>query len=381
MTCVWYNGLVATIFAVTGPVAVILTVATAVGLDKTAVDAWIFAAFFVGGLLTVFFSLLYRIPMALAWTMPGAALLIPALGHLSFPEAVGAFLVAGVIMVLLGASGVIARMMAHIPVPVAMAMVAGVFLPFGLNLIAGVGDSPVLSLAMIGAFFACVALPHLGRIIPPVLGALIAGCLTAIVIGAGPRIPLDQDWLASPMIIVPVFSLQALLELVPPLLVSVIATQNLQGFTVLRQAGYAAPVNALTIGCGYGTLVMGLFGSVPACVTGPANAILVSTGQPGRHYMAAVVFGVLFATVGLAAPLVTQAATTMPPAFITVLGGLAMMPVLLGAFQSAFRGREVLGPLVAFTVTVSDVTLFNIGAPFWGLVFGFAVHLTLDRRR
>ena len=87
----WTNAFVSTIFAVTGPIAIILTVAAAGDLSKQIVDGWIFAAFVVGGVLTILCSLFYRMPLALAWTMPGSALLITALDHLTFPEAVGAF--------------------------------------------------------------------------------------------------------------------------------------------------------------------------------------------------------------------------------------------------------------------------------------------------
>lgn len=381
----WTNAFICTIFAVTGPIAIILTVATAGGLPKTVVDNWIFAAFFVGGVLTVLCSLLYRQPLALAWTMPGSALLITALDHLSFPEAVGAFLVSGVFMVLLGVSGFVARLMAAIPVGVAMAMVAGVFLSFGIELITGFRDSPILSGAMVGAFLVCTAVPAIRRVVPPLLGALIAGAVAAAALGQAPTIPMDSNWIARPSFVTPVFSIPALLELVVPLIISVLAVQNLQGFTVLREAGHPAPISALTVACGYGTLAMGILGSVPTCVTGPANAFLVSSGRREYQYMGGILFGLMFAGIGLLAPLVTQAATTMPRVFITALGGLAMLPVLINAFRAAFGnarggGTAALGPLVSFIVTVSGITLFNVGAPFWGLVFGFAVHVGLDRQ-
>ncbi|MDD3652346.1 MAG: benzoate/H(+) symporter BenE family transporter, partial [Immundisolibacter sp.] len=50
-----------------------------------------------------------------------------------------------------------------------------------------------------------------------------------------------------------------------------------------------------------------------------------------------------------------------------------------GAFQSAFRGRCPLGALVAFVVTVANVPIFNIGAPFWGLVFAVVASALLER--
>ena len=381
----WTNAFVCTIFAVTGPVAIVLTVAAAGGLSKTIMDNWIFAAFGVGGLLTVLCSLYYRQPLALAWTMPGSALLITALDHLSFAEAVGAFLVTGVCMVLLGVSGLVAKLMERIPVGVAMGMVAGVFLSFGIDLVTGFQDSPALSIAMVAAFLLFTAIAALRRVVPPLLAALIAGVIAAGVLGDVPTFPAGADWVIRPTIVIPVFSLPAMLELVVPLMISVLAVQNLQGFTVLREAGHPAPASALTVACGYGTLAMGIFGSVPTCVTGPANAFLVSSGKREHQYMGGILFGLMFAGVGILAPLLTQVATTMPRVFITALGGLAMLPVLINAFRAAFGGgadggKPGLGPLVSFVVTLSEITLFNIGAPFWGIVFGFAVHLGLDRR-
>jgi benzoate membrane transport protein len=378
----WTNAFVSTIFAVTGPIAIILTVAAAGGLTKEMVDGWIFAAFVVGGILTILCSLFYRQPLALAWTMPGSALLITALDHLTFEEAVGAFLVSGMVMVALGVSGLVGRIMAAIPVGVAMGMVAGVFLPFGVDLITGFQGSPILSVAMVGTFLVFSAVPALARAVPPLLAALIAGVAAAIVLGETPSFPADTTLIAGPRIVVPVFSVPALLELVVPLVISVLAVQNLQGFTVLTGAGHKPPTGMLTVACGYGTLAMGILGSVPTCVTGPANAFLVSSGKREHQFMGGILFGLMFAGVGILSPMLTQAATTMPRVFITALGGLAMLPVLIGAFRSAFAdgGGKALGPLVSFVVTVSGITLFNVGAPFWGVVFGYLVHVGLDRR-
>ena len=64
----------------------------------------------------------------------------PALGHLSFPEVIGAFLATGVLMLLLGLSGWVRRAMDAVPMPIVMAMVAGVFLRFGVDLVLALRD-------------------------------------------------------------------------------------------------------------------------------------------------------------------------------------------------------------------------------------------------
>lgn len=63
------------------------------------------------------------------------------------------------------------------------------------------------------------------------------------------------------------------------------------------------------------------------------DSALDSVGSP---------FG-LFAAVGIVAPLLTQIATTMPRVFITALGGLAMLPVLINAFRAAFGASAAPG--------------------------------------
>ena len=161
---------------------------------------------------------------------------------------------------------------------------------------------------------------------------------------------------------------------------TVIGIHNAQGFAISRVHGYKPPVNTLTVACGVGSYIIGAFGSVSLCVTGPVNGILNTSGAKERRFAGGVVFGVLMIVFGLFAPVATQLALALPTAFIGILGGLAMLPVLQGAFVSAFRGEFQLGALISFIVTISGVTPFNVGSAFWGLVFGFAASALLERK-
>ena len=108
--------------------------------------------------------------------------------------------------------------------------------------------------------------------------------------------------------------------------------------------------------------------------------MISSAGERQRQYTAGIAVGVLAIAFGLLAPTVTRLMLATPPAFIAALAGLALLRVLQGTFTIAFAGRYTLGALVAFLVTVADVTVANIGAPFWGLVLGFGVSWLLERR-
>jgi benzoate membrane transport protein len=170
-----------------------------------------------------------------------------------------------------------------------------------------------------------------------------------------------------------------MVELVVPLAITVLVVQNGQGFAVLTAAGHKPPIDAIAVACGAGSVVTAFVGAVSTCLTGPVNAIISSSGERHRHYTAGVLVGLLALVFGALAPLFVRLLLSTPPAFIAALGGLAMLRVLQTAFGVAFGGKFAFGALVTFLVTVADVTVFNVGAAFWGLVLGFAVSWLLER--
>lgn len=371
------NGLIGLIFAATGPVAVILAVGTAGHLTPAELASWIFGVFFLNGLLTVLACWLYRQPLAFFWTIPGTVLVGPALGHLSFAEVVGAYYATGLLMLLLGLSGWVRRAMAAVPMPIVMGMVAGVFLRFGTDLVHSVRDDLAIAGPMVAAFLLASVWPR--KWLPPIIVALLVGVVAVALSGRFAPGPGTGQWLAAPVWQAPVWSAQALVELVVPLAITVLVVQNGQGVAVLRAAGHEPPVNAVTIACGVWSLLAAAVGAVSSCLTGPTNALLSASGDRARHYTAGVCCGVLAIGFGLFAPVFTRLMLAAPPAFIAVLAGLAMLRVLQAAFVTAFATRFTLGALVTFVVTVADVSVWGIGAAFWGLVAGLAVSLLLER--
>ena len=135
------SAVVAFLFAASGPVAIILSVGARGGLSESDIASWLFAAFCLNSVISIAFSLVYRQPLVFLWSIPGSVLVGPALGHLTFPGVIGAFLATGVLMVLLGLSGWVRRAMDAVPMPIVMAMVAGVFLRFGVDLVLAFGTA------------------------------------------------------------------------------------------------------------------------------------------------------------------------------------------------------------------------------------------------
>src|SRR6185295_10686339 len=247
------NALVGFIFAATGPVAIILAVGAQGGLAETDLASWIFGSFFINGLISIGFCLFYRQPLVFFWTIPGAVLVGPALGHLSFPEVIGAFIATGAVMMALGLSGWVRRCTEAAPMPIVMGMVAGVFLRFGTGLVHAVRDDVGVAGPMVVAFLLLSFSRQAGRWLPPLIGALVAGVISVLLLG---KFEAEGKalLLSLPHLYVPAFSWQAMVELVVPLAITVLVVQNGQGFAVLRAAGHEPPVNAVAMACGAGAI-------------------------------------------------------------------------------------------------------------------------------
>ncbi len=374
------NGLIAFIFSATGPLAIILSVGTRGGLSDAELASWVFGVFFINGLVTIAMSWRYKSPLGFAWTIPGTVLVGPALQHLSFAEVIGAFYATSALILVMGATGWVRRLMSSLPMPIVMGMVAGVFLRFGLDLVRALHSNVAIAAPMVIAFLLLSANSALGKRIPPVIGALLVGAVAVGALGQLDTAGIGSFAFAAPVVQAPVWSVAALVELVVPLAITVLVVQNGQGVAVLKTAKHEPPVNTIAVACGIGAALSAAVGAVSTCLTGPSNALLTSSGKLERQYTAALVFGAFGVLFGLMAPTFTGLMLATPAEFIMVLGGLAMLRVLQGAFMGSFAGGKfTLGALISLLVTVADISLLNIGAAFWGLVAGFAVSWLMEK--
>lgn len=375
------SAIVALVFSATGPVAVIFAAGSSGGLSGAEMASWIFAVFFVNGLLTIGTSWYYRTPLAFFWTIPGTVVVGNALaGGLRWSEVLGALVVTGILVTVLGLSGLVRWATDALPLPIVMAMVAGIFLDFGLGLVGAVGSLPLVAVPMVVAFLLLSALGRWARWMPPVLGALLVGVAAVVLTGSADGAQQTGPPVALPLLQTPEFTVRAITELVVPVAITVLVVQNGQGVAVLRSAGHRPPVNVSAIVSGVWSVGVAPLGAVSTCLTGPTNALLVATGERARQYTAALTLGVLAMVLGVFAPVFVGLMSAAPSAFVAALGGLAMLRPLQNAFVSGFGSTHTLGALACFLVTVADVQLWNVGAPFWGLVVGLAVSALVERR-
>lgn len=170
-------------------------------------------------------------------------------------------------------------------------------------------------------------------------------------------------------------------ELVIPLVLTVIAIQNAQGIAVLESTNYLPPINSMTRWSGIGSILNGFMGGHSACIAGPMTALLASkeSGLKENRYAAAIVLGILSCLLAVFAPMAAAVPHLIPSSLIKMLGGLAMINVLIDSLKTSFSGRFKTGALFSFLITISGISLFHIGAPFWGLVGGTLSSFFLDR--
>jgi benzoate membrane transport protein len=374
------NAVIAFLFAITGPVALVLTIQQQGRLTEADVASWLFGAFTLNGVVSLILCALYRQPLMFLWTIPGTVLVGQALDHFTFGQIIGAYYATGLLMLMLGLSGLMRTVMSRIPMPIIMAMVAGVFLQFGLNVVFSLRDGFAIAAPMTLAYLLLSAKPHIARILPPTIGALICGAIAVALSGSFSLEGGFSAGLVSPKLYGPEFSWAAMVELVVPLAITVLAAQNAQGFAVLEASGHKPPVNTVTAVCGFASLLTAPFGTVSTCFTGPANALLVSSGAREGHYAAGVMMSVLAILFGLFSPAFTQVMLATPKVFVTTIAGLAFLRVLERAFVVSFNGGFTFGAAVSFLVTVANVPVFSIAAPFWALLAGFAVSWLLERK-
>lgn len=364
-------GFVAVLVGFTSSVAIVFSAATALGATPDQIASWMWALGLGMGLTSALPSWWWRKPVMIAWSTPGAAVLATAAasGGFTLAQAVGAFVVCAVLIVIAGATGWFEKLMDRIPMPIAAALLAGVLARFGLDAFVALKSSFGLVLTMLLAYL-------VGRRLWPryaVPGVLAAG--TAIALAAG-QLQLGGVRLAltTPVFVMPEFTLAATVSLALPLFVVTMASQNLPGVAAIRAAGYQLPVSRIVTITGLATLLLAPFGAFALNLAAITAAICLGREaheDPDRRYTAAVCCGLIYIVIGLFGVAVTGVLTAFPRELVVAVAGLALLGSIGGGLAVALKDdahREA--ALITFLVTLSGVALWGIGSAFWGVVAG-----------
>ena len=364
-------GFVAVLVGFTSSVAIVFQAAQSFGATPAQITSWIWALGLGMGLCSLVPSLLLRQPVMVAWSTPGAAVLATAgaAGSFSMGEAVGAFMVCSVLVILVGATRALERVADRIPMEIASALLAGVLARFGIQAFAAAQTALPLVLLMVGTYL--VARRMAARY--AVVVTLVVGILWVLMTGQMAW-SMEPVRLAMPVFVAPQWSVSAIVSLAIPLFVVTMASQNLPGMAVIRASGYELPVSRLITMTGWASLVLAPFGAFALNFSAITAAICMGPEaheDRSKRYTAAASCGAIYIVIGLFGALVTGLLTSFPKELVVAIAGIALLSTIGNGLASALRDERHREPaLITFLVTLSGITLMDIGSAFWGVVAG-----------
>ena len=364
-------GFVAVLVGFTSSVAIVFQAAQSFGATPAQITSWIWALGLGMGLCSLVPSLLLRKPVMVAWSTPGAAVLSTAgaAGSFSMGEAVGAFMVCSLLVILVGATRALERVADRIPMEIASALLAGVLARFGIQAFAAAQTALPLVLLMVGAYM--VARRMAARY--AVVVTLVVGILWVLITGQMAW-SMEPVRLAMPVFVAPQWSVSAIVSLAIPLFVVTMASQNLPGMAVIRASGYELPVSRLITMTGWASLVLAPFGAFALNFSAITAAICMGPEaheDRSKRYTAAASCGAIYIVIGLFGALVTGLLTSFPKELVVAIAGIALLSTIGNGLASALRDERHREPaLITFLVTLSGITLMDIGSAFWGVVAG-----------
>jgi benzoate membrane transport protein len=375
----WVAGFVAVLVGFTSSVAIVFSAAQALGATPEQLVSWMWALGIGMGVTSLGLSLWYRQPVLTAWSTPGAAVLAVSQG-VSLPEATGAFMVCGLLIIAVGYSGWFERLMSKIPLPLASALLAGVLARFALDAVGAVAHAPVLVLAMTLAYL-------LGRRWWPrwsVPVVLLVGMGVAALQGQLHLTTVVWTW-AVPVWVSPAWSWTAMVSVALPLFVVTMASQNLPGVAAQRASGYDTPISPVVGATGLASLVLAPFGAYALNLAAITAAICMGKEahpDPSRRYTASAAAGFLYIVLGLAGGTIVSLMAAFPKALILAVAGLALLGTMASGLAVAFKDEQQReAALLTFLVTLSGVTLMGVGSAFWGVVVGSLAQCLWRRRQ
>lgn len=364
-------GFVAVLVGFTSSVAIVFQAAQSFGATPAQVTSWIWALGLGMGLCSLVPSLLLRKPVMVAWSTPGAAVLATAgaAGSFSMGEAVCAFMVCSLLVILVGATRALERVADRIPMEIASALLAGVLARFGIQAFAAAQTALPLVLLMVGTYL--VARRIAARY--AVVVTLVVGILWVLITGQMAW-SMEPVRLAMPVFVAPQWSVSAIVSLAIPLFVVTMASQNLPGMAVIRASGYELPVSRLITMTGWASLVLAPFGAFALNFSAITAAICMGPEaheDRSKRYTAAASCGAIYIVIGLFGALVTGLLTSFPKELVVAIAGIALLSTIGNGLASALREERHREPaLITFLVTLSGITLMDIGSAFWGVVAG-----------
>lgn len=377
-------GVVSALVGFTSAFVVVLAGLAAVGADPGQASSGLFAVSVTMGLSCILLAWWTRMPITVAWSTPGAALLATT-GAVEggWPAAVGAFLITGALIVLTGLVPQLGTLIARIPASVAQAMLAGVLLQLCLGPINGLATNPLQVAPVVAVWL--LALCFLPRWAVPF--AFLTAAIVIVVHVAASGTAIDPAELTPRVeITTPIFTFAAVIGIALPLYLVTMASQNVPGVAVMKGLGYQVPWRRSMLVTGVGT-VLGAPTGGHAINLAAISAALAAGPEAGedrsRRWIASVTAGIVLVGLGIASAAFGTLVSLAPAGVIAAVAGLALLATFAASLKAALSDpQEQIPAAVTFATAASDIAIAGMSAAFWALIAGLVVRsiLRLGRR-
>jgi benzoate membrane transport protein len=372
-------GLLAVFVGFAGPLAIVFQAADHAGLSADLTASWIWAISCGSGIAGLVLSYRLKLPVIAAWSTPGAALLVVSLPVVGIYEAVGAYIIAALVVLALGISGAFSHLIERIPKGIIAAMLAGVLFNFGVQTFLSIESSPVLLLLTIVSFLIAKRLaPRYAT-----ATAMAVGVIFVLVTGATSFGSISLT-LTKPIFIAPEWSWHAALSLGFPLALVTLTGQHVPGLAVLVASGYNPPARPIVSFTGFISLLFAPFGAHainPSVVAASICTGSESHEDPGKRYIAGIAAGLIYLAVGTFGGALSQLLTSLPKDLVAGLAGLALIgSITTGLIGMVSNESHRDASVITFLVAASGLNFLSLSAAFWSLIVGGLAYLILRKK-
>ena len=370
-------GLIAVLVGYTSSAVIVFQAAISSGATPAEASSWLGILCVSMGALTVFLSLKYKVPVMIAWSTAGGALLISSVSGIPLSETIGAFIFSAALTFFCGVTGYFEKIIKKIPLGLASAMLAGVLLHFALDVFTAMKTQMFLCMGMFIVYvFGRRFFPRYNIVIVLIFGIVLAWFQKLLHFTV-----LDFSVL-QPVFFRPSFNITTLFSIGIPLFVVTMSSQNLTGIAVMKSFGYRPEISKLISWSGFVNLMIAPFGGYAINLSAITAAICMGPEahiNPDKRYTAAVSSGFIYIVAGIFSSAVVSLFNIFPKELILTIAGLALFSTIMSSITTFIEDKEDReAGLITFFVTASGVSLFGIGAAFWGLVAGSIVSLVLN---
>ena len=372
-------GIIAMLVGYTSSFAVVLTGLAAVGADRHEAASGLMALCVTQAIGVFWLSRRHRMPIVLAWSTPGAALLagMSAVDG-GWSAAVGAFMLAGLAYVVTGFWPALGRLVARIPSPIAQAMLAGVVLDLCLDPVRSLVDKPAAIVPIVLVWLIGVRLAPRWAVPAAFVAAGIVIAVDMIRRGEGIA---SSSLLPELSLTAPTLSWEAVVSIALPLYIVTMASQNVPGVAIMKSLGYDLPWRDSIVASGVATIVgapAGAHSSNLAAISAALAAGPDAGPDKSRRWIASQSVGWTYLVLGAASAALAALVAVAPVGVVATVAGLALLGTLADALEGSMsqrKGREA--AVVTFLVAASGITAYGVGSAAWAIVAGLVVHAIL----